>query len=270
MCGIYCSLGTTHHVLPGTLVRSRLERRGPDSVNTVQTIYPKTTAQKHETSTRDIHVTLCSTVLTLRGSITVNQPYQDSDGKYTLCWNGEAWSMRGDPTSGNDTKAIHKLLVEALEPSSRFDEPPKDPFASAGIVSDALSQVAGPYSFVFFDHQRGRLFFGRDFLGRRSLMKRVTKYGDLILSSVSDGNPDENWTEIPADGIYCIDLHVIDPSGVWPGPRAFPGSGFRQMGRFVVGPVGYGFMDEMQFSEKPLKSVGKPKPSVMDMAAHMW
>jgi hypothetical protein len=109
MCGIFCSLGTTHHILPNDDIKRRLINRGPDSINSVETLYPRTTAQKHDTSTRDISVTLCSTVLSLRGSLTVTQPYQDSEGKYTLCWNGEAWSINGEPMSGNDTKAIHRL-----------------------------------------------------------------------------------------------------------------------------------------------------------------
>ena len=256
MCGIFCSLGTTHHILPNDEIKRRLVSRGPDSRNTVETLYPRTTAQKHDTSTRDIPVTLCSTVLSLRGSLTVTQPYQDSEGKYTLCWNGEAWSIDGEPTSGNDTKAIHRLLVDSLKPSSTFDNPHIEPLASARIVSEALSRVAGPYAFVFFDHSRGRLFFGRDSLGRRSLLRRLTNYGDLVISSVSDGNPDDGWTEIEADGVYCIDLHIMDAVAVWPGSKVSSGSYMRQLGRFIAAPAPYSYIPDAESDSWVLRSVG--------------
>ena len=269
MCGIFCSLGTTHHILPNDEIKRRLVSRGPDCIHTVETLYPRGTAQKHDTSTRDISVTLCSTLLSLRGSLTVTQPYQDSDGKYTLCWNGEAWSVDGRPTSGNDTKVIHRLLVDALKPSSRFEHPPIEPLASAEMVAEVLSQVAGPYAFVFFDDARGRLFFGRDFLGRRSLLRRLTNYGELIISSVSDGNPDDGWTEIEADGVYCIDLHIMDAVAVWPGSKVSSGSYMRQLDRFIAAPAPYNHVGDEQSSNNVLKSVGTLQRIPMSTAAHI-
>jgi hypothetical protein len=195
-------------------------------------------------------------VLSLRGSLTVTQPYQDPERKYTLCWNGEAWSINDEPTSGNDTKAIHRLLVDALKPSSNFERPPIEPLASARIVAEALSRVAGPYAFVFFDHSRGRLFFGRDFLGRRSLLRRLTNYGELIISSVSDGHSDDGWTEIEADGVYCIDLHIMDAVAVWPGSRVSSGSYMRQLGRFIAAPAPYNHIGDAQSIDGVLRSVG--------------
>jgi asparagine synthetase B (glutamine-hydrolysing) len=242
MCGIFCSLGNDIPVLPNNEICQRLVSRGPDSVNTVQTKYPETTAQEQDTSTRDLHITLHSTVLSLRGSRTVTQPYQDPDGKYTLCWNGEAWSVGGEPTTGNDTEVIHKLLADALKASSSLHTDPMEPIASATVVSEALSTVAGPYAFVLFEHSRGRLFFGRDFLGRRSLLKMITEDGDLVISSVSDGKPDDGWTEVVANGVYCVDLHVRDPIvflAFRENSGELPDSYLRRMGRFIVALAPY-------------------------------
>ena len=235
MCGIFCSVSATHFTYPDKELQKRLQSRGPDSTGTVCTHYPKTAAQRHDTSTRDIHIVFCSTVLSLRGDQVIDQPYEEND-KYTLCWNGEVWSVGGKPTLGNDTQAVYKLLVHALkspQPCNGVNEP----IESAGKISRALSQVAGPYAFVFFDHSRGRLFVGRDFLGRRSLLKRFTNDGDLIISSVSDGDPTAGWSEIDADGIYCVDFHVMDAVVVW------PGSQYRRWGRFVAGPALYNFTE---------------------------
>ena len=232
MCGIFCSLSSTEHILPNDEIGKRLESRGPDSSATICTVYPKTTAQKHDTSTRGIHLTFCSTVLSLRGERTVVQPVQDKDEKYTLCWNGEAWGIGDVAPAGNDTEAIHKLLVKALKNSSGDDEL-EEPVTSAEKLSQALSQVSGPYAFVFFDQARGRLFFGRDFLGRRSLLKRVTSDGDLLISSVSDGDFANGWEEIDADGVYCIDLHITNALQMWPGPQ------LQTWGRYIVATASY-------------------------------
>ncbi|KAK4506574.1 hypothetical protein PRZ48_000306 [Zasmidium cellare] len=77
---------------------------------------------------------------------------------------------------------------------------------AATTISQAMSQVAGPYAFVFHDAARRRLFFGRDFLGRRSLLRQITRDGDILLSSVTDGATSNSWSEVEADGVYCIDL----------------------------------------------------------------
>lgn len=255
MCGIFCSLGTSHHILPGDEIKRRLVNRGPDSIRTVEWTYSGTTAQEHDTSSRDVYITLCSTVLSLRGSLTVTQPYQDSEGKYTLCWNGEAWSVNGETTSGNDTKVIHRLLVDALEPSSSSEQPPIEPLTIARIVAEVLSQVAGPYAFVFFDRSRGHLFFGRDFLGRRSLLRRCTNNGDLIISSVSDGDQESGWVETDADGVYCVDLHATDAVAVRPGPKPSSNSSMRQFGRFLAAQAPYNYIPDAQVDSQVLRSV---------------
>ena len=267
MCGIFCSLGNSRHVLPNNEICQRLASRGPDSINTVQTRYPEKPAQEQDTSTRDIHVTLHSTVLSLRGSLIVTQPYRDPDGKYTLCWNGEAWSVDGERTTGNDTQAIHKVLVDALKASSYLHSDPMEPLASATIVSKALSTVAGPYAFAFFDHSRGRLFFGRDFLGRRSLLQRITHDSDLILSSVSDGNADDGWTEIEAKGVYCIDLHIRDPVCLQM-IRELSDSYMHRMGRFIAALAPYSHIEDGQANKTQGQSVSMQRSMLMSTSAH--
>ena len=268
MCGIFCSLGSIRPLLPNDEIRRRLVNRGPDSINTTEIICPHTTARQQDASPRDIHVTLCSTVLSLRGSVTVTQPYQDPDGKYTLCWNGEAWSIGGEPTRGNDTRAIHRLLVDALDSTSTVGHSHPEPLGSARVVAAALSQVAGPYAFVLFDHVHRRLFFGRDFLGRRSLLKQVTHDGDLIISSITDGDPANGWTEIEAVGVYCIDLRNIGYVAPFRGPEVPVGSQVRQLGQFIPALVPYNFIDSKKHESDALKSVGTQRSVTVSIPAH--
>lgn len=197
MCGIFCVLSSTQHVYPSDELRSRLQSRGPDSTRTLRL----------KSGCGNVYLTLCSTVLSLRGSKTVTQPFQDTSGDYTLCWNGEAWSIDGEPTTGNDTEAVQKLLVDAIAAATGDSAHNYDSLMSAKQIARALSRAAGPYAFVMFDRRHNRLFLGRDFLGRRSLLYRISSAGELVFSSVSDYDEStQGWQELDADGVYCLPL----------------------------------------------------------------
>lgn len=43
-------------------------------------------------------------------------------------------------------------------------------------VLSALSRIAGPFAFVFFSPSRSTLYYGRDRIGRRSLVVRTPRY----------------------------------------------------------------------------------------------
>ena len=267
MCGIFCALSGSHAILPNDELMQRLRNRGPDSNNTLRLKYSWTSPPEHYQLTQCVQISFYSTVLSLRGSQTVTQPYQDLKGKYTLCWNGEAWSIGGKPTSGNDTEAVHSLLANALESSSNGDDALTDLTESAERIAKALSQVSGPYAFVFFDQLRGRVFFGRDFLGRRSLLRSTTQNGDLLISSVSGGQRDDAWTEIEPDGVYYVDLRATDDVGIDDSPSSSAQS--RICGRFVAVTAPYNFAQEGQAEPRIPDSVGHQHPfPTMSTPAH--
>lgn len=234
MCGIFCSLSNSARVLPNKQIQERLENRGPDSTRTECTVYEKFKTYGEDRPEAHVQITFFSTVLSLRGAQTVRQPYQDISKRFTLCWNGEAWGVGCQSTPGNDTEVVHALLASVFQ-----DRSPPDllegPIQSASRVAKALSQITGPYAFTFFDHGRGRLFFGRDFLGRRSLLRRIGDNGELIISSLSDGDSSSGWTEIEADGIYCVDLYVADKSNICGEPEVLT------WGHFIACVAPYGF-----------------------------
>lgn len=195
MCGLFCSLGAGAHFDPSTEILERLNCRGPDSNSTLH----------FRDGSSSCSITLCSTVLSLRGSRVTSQPYQDDKGRYVLCWNGEAWRINGHSNIEDDTASVHALLCQTLAENSSTDVPPNPSFQAVQI-SSTLARVAGPYAFVFLDRDQGQLYFGRDFLGRRSLCWRQTTDGALVISSVTDGVSSHYWQELEADGIYCADL----------------------------------------------------------------
>ena len=200
MCGIYLSLSNTGHILPSGTIQQRLRSRGPDSSKTVHSVSWRKDSDGHAVAT---NVTQLSTVLSLRGADVVAQPYEGLDEHFTLCWNGEAWCIDGLPVLHNDTTAMHDHLQKALDSEGPDSNDPTD---GARVIAAALARVHGPYAFVLYDARLQRIFFGRDFLGRRSLCAGKISDQGLILSSVPDLHLTSVWTEIEADGVYCIDL----------------------------------------------------------------
>jgi asparagine synthetase B (glutamine-hydrolysing) len=194
-------------VSPDAHVLELLQRRGPDSTSCAQHTYSDNheDASSQQEGGGNIFLNFTSTVLSLRGSRTVSQPLQNSDGSHILCWNGEAWSIGGHPPKGNDTEAVFELLSAAVSQSQVVDSGIQD---TALTIARHMASVAGPYAFVFYDKHAGKVYLGRDFLGRRALLWRTDESGDLLISSVTSGSHDNAWTEIEADGVYCIDLNV--------------------------------------------------------------
>jgi hypothetical protein len=199
MCGIFFSLSRAGHVTPDTNTRWLLQNRGPDSTGQHETIIESST---QGSSTR-LHATFLSTVLALRGNDVVEQPLRDNATGSLLCWNGEAWSIAGHAIDGNDSQLIFTKLLNACTGTSE---------ASMKSVIELLSVVRGPYALVFYDASNKRIYYGRDCLGRRSLLQKSTPDGTLVLSSVCDNASGDFWTEVEADGIYVLDVNLADPT----------------------------------------------------------
>ncbi|RPB06196.1 hypothetical protein L873DRAFT_1727291 [Choiromyces venosus 120613-1] len=179
MCGILFSItpSTSPPRSTSTFLPGLISRRGPDSINT------------HSTTFENYTLTFASSVLSLRGKLTP-QPLVDAATGSVLCWNGEAWRINATLVSRgvNDGGEVLKLLLSAETPEKGF-----------GVI-------AGPWACVFFDVVRGRVWFGRDCLGRRSLL--VLRKGDwkdgVTISSVGDGQ--EGWKEVEAEGLKYFDF----------------------------------------------------------------
>jgi asparagine synthetase B (glutamine-hydrolysing) len=188
MCGIFCSVSVTGHVVPSKRHCLLLERRGPDS------------SQELKQKSENVYLTCFSTVLALRGDHTVVQPVQHPDHLNAfLCWNGEAWKYGDEPILANDSNVVFAKLSSLLKASDG------NASTSASIMQQALNSITGPYAFAYYDPRSDTLFFGRDPLGRRSLMYRIDENGSFILSTIS-GQQDQGWQEVEADGIYSLDL----------------------------------------------------------------
>ncbi|KAI0485150.1 asparagine synthase-domain-containing protein [Xylariaceae sp. FL0804] len=199
MCGIYACISVSEPSAASTQLKQFLTNRGPDHYGQV---HREVAASD---SDRPIHLDFTSTVLALRGDHITKQPLEHSASGSVLCWNGEAWKIAGEPVGGTDGTNDGEILISrlgAVPSASRED-------AEAHIL-DVLRSVEGPFAFVYFSPQLTRVYFGRDRLGRRSLLRKWEADSDsLILSSVAD-LPNEGWEEVQADGIYSLDLDVCN------------------------------------------------------------
>jgi asparagine synthetase B (glutamine-hydrolysing) len=190
MCGIHVVISASQPAEISADLRRCLCNRGPDHVTT------------HETQltygAETTHLAFTSSVLALRGDHVAKQPFIDPDTGSIFCWNGEAWKLRHHDVSGNDGEAIAALLSEAVT---------RDLEEREAAILQVLRCIDGPFAFAFFDKSSSKLYYGRDRLGRRSLVIREEGQ-TIVLSSITD-TPDPQWEEVEADGIYVLDVANI-------------------------------------------------------------
>ncbi|KAL8736299.1 MAG: hypothetical protein Q9166_000454 [cf. Caloplaca sp. 2 TL-2023] len=210
MCGIFFSYGYTDIAI-STDLHNTLQRRGPDHIK--------------QLSVKNVSgdFSFVSSVLSLRGEELVRQPLKDPLSGSILCWNGEAWKLDDKDIDGNDTEAVFHILLEATA-SQDFSLTTGDKNEVDEAFINALHRISGPYAFIFYDAKHGKVFYGRDPLGRRSLLTSKGQNGSLMVSSVSSSSSGVIWTEVEANGIYVIDCsrecigkaEVVEKRITWP------------------------------------------------------
>lgn len=190
MCGIHAVISRSSDIEIEPVLASRLRARGPDHVGTVR-------AQIQQDPGL-LTLQLTSTVLSLRGDHVARQPLLDEESGSILCWNGEIWRLDGRTLEGNDTEALFRSLLDASA-----QRQPDSMDGAHDPVLQALRLVEGPFAFIYLDKPAGRLYTGRDRLGRRSLL--IKPGMPLVLSSVAESSS-EGWIEVEADGCYTVQL----------------------------------------------------------------
>lgn len=164
-------------------LKTVLENRGPNNTGTY-------TAQS---------VVFVSCVLHIQGDSMLFQPIVDSDGN-VLLWNGEVFDGIDHPLGSSDTLVMSERL-------QNFTANSKDGIHQ-GII-ESLSEIKGPYAFIFYHLLSETIYFGRDPIGRRSLLiQRDNDNKNLhCISSTSvnfSGFEDSPWEEVNIGGVYSI------------------------------------------------------------------
>ncbi|SZF04780.1 unnamed protein product [Blumeria hordei] len=198
MCGIYVSIAESEYIKPGKELEKLLRNRGTDYSGFKE-------VQIEANNGKSYNLCFTSTVLALRGNDINRQPFFDTSSGSVLCWNGEAWKIGQKCVTGNDGKALFALLLSASSTESSSK--------ASAAVREVISSISGPFAYVFFDKLHQQLYFGRDRIGRRSLLRSEFVDRDLLLlSSVADPTI-RPWEEIDASGIYQLSFveHVVSP-----------------------------------------------------------
>lgn len=189
MCGIHASISSRDFQFPGHDLKHLLGNRGPDHIGEAQV--------EVENNGAKYCLSFTSTVLALRGGHVTPQPFADEQSGSVLCWNGEAWKIGPQSITGNDGQNVFEAMVKEIKTHD-------DVSKSNRCVFELLSSICGPFAFVFFDNVHKQLFFGRDRLGRRSLLYNNAQNSETIqISSVAD-TARGPWAEVEADGIYVL------------------------------------------------------------------
>ncbi|KFM58455.1 Asparagine synthetase domain-containing protein 1, partial [Stegodyphus mimosarum] len=180
MCGICAVIQLEKDVVVNYLneeLMNKLRHRGPDHFQKTTATYKKITSCFY------------SSILHLRGSSIEKQPFKNEKGDI-LMWNGQIFNNDFAPSENmSDTRVLGEMLFKCV---------------SVTDVLDVIKCIRGPYAFVFYQ-SNGLLWFGRDIFGRRSLLWNAEKC-ILHLSSVAYGKA--NWSEVPTEGIFCLDLNA--------------------------------------------------------------
>ena len=206
MCGIFVSISREEPFRPSPALLENLQLRGPDHTKEIQrqiTVSQTTFTKSKPSEIQAISLLVVSTVLSLRGESVVDQPLEDKASDSFLCWNGEAWKIAGQEFPGNDGERVFRLLLDAIDVLTAETPHHEDPWH---VVLAFIASIAGPFAFVFYDSRHQRLYYGRDALGRRSLLLKNTGNDDLAISSLCDVSDPQAWQEIEANGIYMINL----------------------------------------------------------------
>nr|CAD7400783.1 unnamed protein product [Timema poppensis] len=132
-------------------------------------------------------------VLWMQGRQLFGQPAIDNKGN-VLLWNGDIF---GGKLSGDTETSDTKVLLDAL------GEVP---------LLQVMCTVRGPYSFIYWNNTSKRLWFGRDRIGRHSLLWQINTLSKMLaLTSVAKKSRPE-FQEVPACGIFCA--HLDENSGI--------------------------------------------------------
>lgn len=183
MCGIHLSLQVgepsegCERCLQQHAILTNLQRRGPDAYQQVEVHI-----RQNETTSSSWRVSLHASVLQMRQEL-VGQPVKVETRQYAyyLCWNGEVYESSQDHDAGDfdksDTLLIAQLLKEALLTEEEGDEQ-----AIARVLQGVYN---AEYAFLVL-RSDGKIFYGRDPWGRRSLLQlECPDCESLIISSVA-------------------------------------------------------------------------------------
>ncbi|EFN83342.1 Asparagine synthetase domain-containing protein 1 [Harpegnathos saltator] len=182
MCGIFCFIyqptdDDSECFKQWSICKDLIATRGPDHL-----------ADTHITLSHEWQGYFAGAVLWMQGSNITIQPSLDNNGNMLL-WNGDLFS---GSLANDDVCDTNTILVE---------------FESTTDIISVLRKIEGPYSLIYYQKSSNILYFGRDIIGRHSLLLRIdNEANSLTLTSVASKKM-KGIVEVPAIGIFAMNLN---------------------------------------------------------------
>jgi hypothetical protein len=143
-------------------------------------------------------------------NLNLSQEYVDELAGAILSHNAASLSKLNRPVvnlyqSTSDSMQIFKILTDTDKyySSSEFTE----------HLLNTLSNIKGPWAIIFYHAPSHTLYFGRDALGRRSLLYHFPSSpktdSEFLLTSVGSMEEAGFWNEVPTEGIYALPLKYV-------------------------------------------------------------
>ncbi|PWN48330.1 hypothetical protein IE53DRAFT_389479 [Violaceomyces palustris] len=192
--------------------------RGPDQSSSAHFNLSRPGIGSSTSPACKVELDLYSSVLALRGGEQVtSQPLRSHNNRYLLSWNGQVFDWDDSEPSGshpfsgledeqqNDGEILFQTIQTRITKGERQDV--------VEAVRSTFASVEGPYAFVFIDVPRGLIIFGRDPLGRRSLLisrEKTNRVKSLMIVSTAsreaiDGGA--TFQEIDCSSLWTLDVH---------------------------------------------------------------
>ncbi|MCO5579970.1 hypothetical protein L7F22_033837 [Adiantum nelumboides] len=220
-----------------------LKRRGPDTMgkhticlsagfeqNVKNLVIPDCDMVQPLQNNVQVVLEFLATTLQLRGSIQICQPLKDCHNN-VLIFNGEVFDGPNVESNENDAQVLLDSLGDCCSCVCHAECASMDSCTCLFSERDSrihtsipqfLSTIKGPWALVFWQAESGILWFGRDVLGRRSLLVHWPCLKDqrLLLSSISspidygksgstlfESDIFDYWEELPC-GIYSTHIEA--------------------------------------------------------------
>lgn len=212
MCGIAVEFGRDDGDGEGDEGREMVARRGPDHSELVVVAAAEAAAAAGKVKS------IFASCLFMRARA-APQPMQNDE--YVLAFNGEIYSLEAEDS---DTEFVFRNLVALGTPEQRVE---------------FLSRLEGEWALALYCKTDQSLLFGRDGLGRRSLL--VAHSGEevcCVASTMLVGSPKTwKWTELSCDAMFQLSSSggcssVPRPS--LPPNRPLLGAGLETWERFLL------------------------------------
>lgn len=133
-------------------------------------------------------ISMLGCVLSLRGQTPTRQPAKDCDD--LLLFNGEIYDINQEDVESDTTKLLRQFKK----------------FSGDGYeMLRYLDGLRGPWSIIYWHAASQRLYFGKDVLGRRSLLVDTIEKNQLSIASVVPDVQCNGFVELPPAGLFFVD-----------------------------------------------------------------